>query len=699
MSVVIIGAGPTGIATAISLLDQGYSGPITLVEQGRILQRRICPVDRGNICSGCGGTCNVLSGIGGGIHYGDSVKLSQLPAGRRLGDLWGARADSAFDQSIRLFERLSGQTVDFVRPGPMALEDNARFKPYPVATVPADTVARFLENGFARLGAASNLQVRLRTQVVDIAEKNGGYELALGLPDGKQERLKADRIVVAVGRSGLFWWREQLRALGIAFSPPVPSVGLRFETDHRFLARASQIHPDFKVTMNTPAGKFKSFCYCGGASGGQIKFTRYKDFCLLDGHVGNKVEASANRAGNFALLYQLPEELCRVDWKPHVTSTYIDPYIALRPDRSGKPVAQTYEDFKSRRCGFSTWTEMKGHLLHTPSVEDLHPARLDSLFADEVHASFCSTFERFTDLTLHDCPDPELVRRRTLVLGLELEGMWDTVHTDINLQTSKNGIYAAGDASGLAQGILQAMASGVVVAEALVDETVARTSRQSKRDRLVYDQYWRSEDHLEASDTFAKMVELLKVETPSPPTIVDLGCGVGRHMVYAARQGARSWGIDHSARALSKARQNSRDLPSATVVQGDFVQWLKESTFGIDGLVCFDALHHISPKEEDILAFIDLCQQRIRTGGYLLLTLLVDIDYGAGGAPDGRLLLTKARGKELLERGLRNHARISVSEKPVHFDRTVNYDPATNALVTTHYRATRLIYLHKLLPK
>ena len=105
MSVLIIGAGPAGIAAALTLIDEGYTGEIRLVELGRDLPSRLCPVDRGHACAGCGGTCNVLSGLGGCIHYGDAVKLSLLPAGKRLRDTLGRTADSRFASSVALIER------------------------------------------------------------------------------------------------------------------------------------------------------------------------------------------------------------------------------------------------------------------------------------------------------------------------------------------------------------------------------------------------------------------------------------------------------------------------------------------------------------------------------------------------------------------------------------------------------------------
>ena len=70
-------------------------------------------------------------------------------------------------------------------------------------------------------------------------------------------------------------------------------------------------------------------------------------------------------------------------------------------------------------------------------------------------------------------------------------------------------------------------------------------SHQSHRDRLVYDRYWSSGEHYEPSQTFAEMLDRLQAER-SRVRVADLGCGIGRHALYAAARGAS--GVFHGMR-------------------------------------------------------------------------------------------------------------------------------------------------------
>ena len=48
--VVIIGAGPAGIFTALELLKLGSKDEITIIEQGRLIENRVCPKSKTKDC-------------------------------------------------------------------------------------------------------------------------------------------------------------------------------------------------------------------------------------------------------------------------------------------------------------------------------------------------------------------------------------------------------------------------------------------------------------------------------------------------------------------------------------------------------------------------------------------------------------------------------------------------------------------------
>ena len=73
--VLIIGAGPSGIFTALELIRKNSDKTITIVEQGRNIDRRHCPKNKTGKCVNCKPYCNITTGFSGAGAFSDG-KLS-----------------------------------------------------------------------------------------------------------------------------------------------------------------------------------------------------------------------------------------------------------------------------------------------------------------------------------------------------------------------------------------------------------------------------------------------------------------------------------------------------------------------------------------------------------------------------------------------------------------------------------------------
>ncbi|MDR2635114.1 MAG: FAD-dependent oxidoreductase, partial [Clostridiales bacterium] len=75
--ILIIGAGPAGIFTALEMLRRSSGKSITLVDQGSSIAKRKCPKYTAGRCVGCK-TCAITSGFSGAGAFSDG-KLSLSP--------------------------------------------------------------------------------------------------------------------------------------------------------------------------------------------------------------------------------------------------------------------------------------------------------------------------------------------------------------------------------------------------------------------------------------------------------------------------------------------------------------------------------------------------------------------------------------------------------------------------------------------
>ena len=63
--VVIVGAGPAGIFTALEMIRQGSHLKIIIVEKGKRIENRHCPKATTRECVNCKPSCHITTGFSG----------------------------------------------------------------------------------------------------------------------------------------------------------------------------------------------------------------------------------------------------------------------------------------------------------------------------------------------------------------------------------------------------------------------------------------------------------------------------------------------------------------------------------------------------------------------------------------------------------------------------------------------------------
>ena len=108
-------------------------------------------------------------------------------------------------------------------------------------------------------------------------------------------------------------------------------------------------------------------------------------------------------------------------------------------------------------------------------------------------------------------------------------------------------------------------------------------------------------------------------------SVLDVGCGCGRHTVFLSEQGYDVYGIDISSVALNrtKERLDSLDL-SATLKQCNM--WdIPFDDVKFSTALCANVLNHAMPSE--IQSTVSGIANKLMDNGVFLLTLLTDNDY------------------------------------------------------------------------
>ena len=87
--IVIIGAGPAGIFTAIELIKKKSKQHIVIVEKGQAIEKRHCPKEKTKKCVNCKPYCHITTGFSGAGAFSDGKLSLSCEVGGDLPSLIG----------------------------------------------------------------------------------------------------------------------------------------------------------------------------------------------------------------------------------------------------------------------------------------------------------------------------------------------------------------------------------------------------------------------------------------------------------------------------------------------------------------------------------------------------------------------------------------------------------------------------------
>ena len=102
--VLIVGAGPAGIFTALELLRQGSKKKITIVEKGAAIENSHCPKVKTGRCMNCKPYCHITTGFSGAGAFSDGKLSLSYEVGGQLPELIGETyAQQMIDYTDRIY--------------------------------------------------------------------------------------------------------------------------------------------------------------------------------------------------------------------------------------------------------------------------------------------------------------------------------------------------------------------------------------------------------------------------------------------------------------------------------------------------------------------------------------------------------------------------------------------------------------------
>ena len=447
--VIIIGAGPAGIFCALELARNSEL-KVLLIEKGKGIDRQ-CPAPHGQ-CRKCS-PCNTLSGWGGAGAFSDGKLTLSSDVGGWLSELIPR---SKVD---KLIEKVDSTYLEFGAPERVFGEDEEKVLEigreaikYELLLIPSKVrhmgtevcpvvMSRMKEE------LERKVDILLETEVERILVKDG---VARGVTVSGGVQYQCKYLVAAPGRSGADWFSNVSRELGLKQEGNMVDIGVRVEVPGVIMAPLTDALYEPKLVYYSKPSEDRVRTFCMNPWGEVIK-EYYQEVLTVNGH--SYAEKHTENT-NFALL---------VDKK--FTEPFREPiaygkYIAHLANLLGDGIlVQRLGDLQAGRRSTPKRIE-RGTV--TPSLGDATPGDLSLVLPFRFLNAICEMLRALENLV------PGVNSRNTLLYGVEVKFYSSRMHVGPSLESEIPNLFGAGDGVGITRGLVQASASGLLVAGAIL---------------------------------------------------------------------------------------------------------------------------------------------------------------------------------------------------------------------------------------
>lgn len=467
---IVIGAGPAGIFTALEMNRLSPEKKVLVVDSGSSIDHRACPARTSGQCVHCK-TCSIMNGWAGAGAFSDGKLSLCEEVGGNLTDylpVEEVRSLIRYADGIYLQfgapKKIYGKSDKFAEELAYAAhKENIKLIPCPVRHMGTEYSYEVLRAMYQYLAACPTFTFLEHTTADTLLVEDGTvHGVWLVEPDGARRLVRAPYVIAAPGRGGAEWLNGVAHRNGLSTKNNAVDIGVRVEVPNAVMDHLTTHLYEAKLVYysDTFENKVRTFCM---NPGGIVSEEHYDapggGFAVVNGH-SYADEDKRTENTNFAML--VSTEFTEPFNQPIEYGRYIA-QLGNMLTGGGIMVQRLGDLLKGRRTDVSRLKKSTT----VPTLKNAVPGDLSFVLPHRHLTNIVEALRAFDKLA------PGLYSKNTLLYGVEVKFYSSKIEVDSHFETEVQNLYAIGDGAGITRGLMQASVTGVVVARHIAEKTRA----------------------------------------------------------------------------------------------------------------------------------------------------------------------------------------------------------------------------------
>ena len=454
--VVIVGAGPAGIFTALEMLRKGTKKHITIVEKGQSIEKRHCPKVKTQQCMNCKPYCHITTGFSGAGAFSDGKLSLSYEVGGDLPALIGEElAQETINYTDGIYLEFGadsrvegvGNTEEVKRIRARAIQAGLKLVDCPIrhmGTEKAQEIYLAIENHLRQNGVDLIFGVECNNIILD-----GHKCLGIYIGDGKggEERIYADETVIATGRRGAEWLEKICAEHDIAHLPGTVDIGVRVEVRNEVIEKVNDVLYESKLIGYPRPFKNKVRTFCQNPGGFVSQENYDNDLAVVNGHSYKELKSDNT---NLAILcshnfsYPFNQPIAYAQKVGELTNML----------GTGHILVQRLGDILD---GKRTWQKELSRSNLKPTLPDAVAGDITAAMPYRAMTNILNFIQSVDHVA------PGFASYETLLYSPELKFYSNRVKMDERFNTNIRNFHCLGDSSGWTRGLMMASIMGVLM--------------------------------------------------------------------------------------------------------------------------------------------------------------------------------------------------------------------------------------------